>query len=114
MLLTAWPWKASATPPYNTQYGVIHYANYKVNGQNYGMAWKPVIAVMPLATTQNAISEAMNVLYERENTCKVQRCRHCQRFKYSLTFQVHTIIREIFVLRNVCKMFVLKIFFTLQ
>ena len=67
---------------------VIHYANHKVNGHNYGVAWKPAIAAVRLATTQNAISEAMNVLCKREN--KVRRCRRCQSFTYSLTFQVHT------------------------
>ena len=37
-----------------------HYANHKVNGHNCGLAWKPAIAVTPLATVRNAISEAMN------------------------------------------------------
>ena len=64
----------------------MHYASHKVNGHNYGVAWKPAIAAMPLATTRNAISEAMNVLDEREN--KVRRSRHCQSFTYSLTSQV--------------------------
>ena len=41
----------------------MHYANHKVNGRNYGVAWKPTIAAMPLATTRNAISEAMNVFH---------------------------------------------------
>ena len=54
--------------------------------QLYGVAWKPAIAAMPLATTWNAISETMNVLYECEN--KVRRCRRCLSFTYSLTFQV--------------------------
>ena len=46
----------------------MHYANHKVNGHNYGVAWrKPAIAAMPLATTRNAISEAMNVLCECAN-----------------------------------------------
>ena len=34
------------------------------------MAWKSVIAAMPLTTTRNAISEAMNVLYEHTNKCE--------------------------------------------
>ena len=46
---------------------VIHYVNHKVNGDNYGMAWKPVI---PLAATRNAISEAMNVLYKVKIKCE--------------------------------------------
>ena len=66
----------------------MHNENYKVQGHNYGVAWKPAIAAMPLATTRNAISEAMNVLYTREN--KVRRYRRCQSFTYSLTFQVYT------------------------
>ena len=45
----------------------MHYANHKVNGHNYGVAWKPAIEAMPLATTRNAISEAINVLHERAN-----------------------------------------------
>ena len=48
----------------------MHYANHKVNGYNYGGALKPATAAMPLATTKNAISEAMNVLYECEIKCK--------------------------------------------
>ena len=86
-LLTAWPWKANTTLPYNAQYVAIHYANYEVNGHNYSVVWKPAIAAMPLATTRNAISEAMNVLKEREN--KVRRCTRCQSYTYSLTFQLH-------------------------
>ena len=35
--------------------GAMHYANYEVNGHNYGLAWKPAIAAMPLATIQNAM-----------------------------------------------------------
>ena len=49
-------------PPYNTQYRVLHSADHKVSGHKYGMAWKPALATMPSATTENAISEAMNVL----------------------------------------------------
>ena len=64
----------------------MHYASHKVSGHNYGVAWKPAIATMPLATTRNAISETRNVLYNREN--KVRRCRHCQSFTYSLISQV--------------------------
>ena len=45
----------------------MRYANHKVNGHNYVVAWKPAIAAIPLATTRNPISEAMNVLDEREN-----------------------------------------------
>ena len=65
---------------------VMHYANYKVNGHNYSVARKLAITAMPVATTRNAISEAMNVLHERAN--KVRKCRHCQSFTYSLTSQV--------------------------
>ena len=64
----------------------MHYANHKVNGHNYGVARKPAIAAMPLATTRKAISEAMNVLYERES--KLRTCSHCQSFIYSLMYQV--------------------------
>ena len=35
--------------------------------QLYGVAWKPAIGTMPLALTRNALSEAMNVLYEHVN-----------------------------------------------
>ena len=42
---------ASTTPPYNAQDGFVHYANYKVNGHNYGVVWKPAVAAMPLVTT---------------------------------------------------------------
>ena len=38
-----------------------HYANHKVNGHSCGLVWKPAIAVTPLATAWNAISEAMNI-----------------------------------------------------
>ena len=55
-----------------------HYANHKVNGHNCGLAWKPAIAVTPLATVRNAISEAMNVLYTRDSN--VRRFTRCQRF----------------------------------
>ena len=56
------------------------------------MAWKPAIAAMPVATTRNAISETMNVLYECEN--EVRRCRRFQSFTHFLTFQVHTPLLE--------------------
>ena len=39
------------------------YANHKVNGHLCGLACKPAIAVTPLATAWNAISEAMNILH---------------------------------------------------
>ena len=55
------------------QYMVMHFANHKVKGHNYGVAWKPAIAAIPLATTRNAISEAMNVLYGLRKDAKMQR-----------------------------------------
>ena len=63
-----------------------HYANHSVNSQHSGLAWKPAIAAMPLTTTRNAISEAVNILSKCEN--KVQRHRRCQSFTYSLTSHV--------------------------
>ena len=65
--VTEWPWKANTTSPCHAQYVVMHYANHKVYGHKYGLAWKPAIAAMPLATSRNAISEATNVLYECDN-----------------------------------------------
>ena len=46
------------------------YANYKVNGHLCGLACKPAIAVTPLATTWNAISEAMNILHAWRVRCE--------------------------------------------
>ena len=43
--------QTNSMPPYNVQYGVIHYANYKASGHKHGVAWKAAIAAMPLATT---------------------------------------------------------------
>ena len=63
VLLIVCPWKANTTFPRNAQYRVMHNAIHKVNSHHSGMAWKAAIA----ATTRNAISEAMNVLHEREN-----------------------------------------------
>ena len=50
-------WKAKTTPPCNTHYEVMHYANHKVNSHNYGVAWKLAVAAMPLLKTWNVISE---------------------------------------------------------
>ena len=71
MLLTAWPWKANTTLPYNAQYGV-GYALCKLQGQ-WSQLWRDMEASHcshALAMTRNAISEAMNVFMDVKIKCE--------------------------------------------